>query len=423
MNRTCGIPAIVIMAPDPRDLVSRVNAIMRTAGGILSLLALLGPGGCALSGTGNVSRPVPGAQRRVGPVAPIRPLTVQPGSPAGRTAGTKAGDLDRAASSAYRLRSELQPDVISQADPAEASAHSGGNARPGQEGEPAAARLSFRTILAVQAYLDRQNLSCGCLDGVPGDRTRLAVRTWHISRGLGASPEIDESLLAEMGSPEDYFTTHTVSGEEVDALITVPESWRERSALDHLGYQTVLETVAEEYHAKEATIRRLNPGVEWPNPPEGTALATPNPHPCRKVRAARVTIQLHMKNLLAYDAQNRLIAIFPCSIAAKVEKRPVGQLKVVKAASDPDYLFDPQVFPEEPESKTIHSKLMIAPGPNNPVGVAWLSLDRPGYGIHGTAKPEDIGKTESHGCFRLANWNARKLLSMVSVGTPVTVDP
>jgi lipoprotein-anchoring transpeptidase ErfK/SrfK len=57
------------------------------------------------------------------------------------------------------------------------------------------------------------------------------------------------------------------------------------------------------------------------------------------------------------------------------------------------------------------------------VGVAWISLDRPGYGIHGTPQPEKVGRTESHGCFRLANWNAEYLLKIVWAGMPVYVEP
>ena len=81
------------------------------------------------------------------------------------------------------------------------------------------------------------------------------------------------------------------------------------------------------------------------------------------------------------------------------------------------------MFPEDPEAQAIGRQLILRPGPNNPVGVAWLGLNREGYGIHGTAWPEDIGKTESHGCFRLANWNAAKLVRMVKLGTPVIVEP
>ena len=85
--------------------------------------------------------------------------------------------------------------------------------------------------------------------------------------------------------------------------------------------------------------------------------------------------------------------------------------------------FDPEVFPESPEAQKLGRKLILQPGPNNPVGVAWIGLDKPGYGIHGTPSPEQVGRTESHGCFRLANWNAEHLIKLVSVGTPVLVEP
>ena len=101
----------------------------------------------------------------------------------------------------------------------------------------------------------------------------------------------------------------------------------------------------------------------------------------------------------------------------------MGDLKVTRCARDPNFIFDPAVFVESEEAQTIAGKLLIPPGPNNPVGAAWIGLDRPGYGLHGTPRPEDIGKTESHGCFRLANWNARKLLRMISLDLPVRVEP
>ena len=89
------------------------------------------------------------------------------------------------------------------------------------------------------------------------------------------------------------------------------------------------------------------------------------------------------------------------------------------------------MFPESPEAQAISRKLIVPPGPNNPVGVLWLSIGRArgstqpplsGYGIHGTPKPEEIGKTESHGCFRLANWNVERLGDMITIGTPVIVE-
>ena len=42
----------------------------------------------------------------------------------------------------------------------------------------------------------------------------------------------------------------------------------------------------------------------------------------------------------------------------------------------------------------------------------------PYYGIHGTPEPAQIGKTESHGCIRLTNWDAAELAQMVHPGLP-----
>jgi lipoprotein-anchoring transpeptidase ErfK/SrfK len=150
------------------------------------------------------------------------------------------------------------------------------------------------------------------------------------------------------------------------------------------------------------------PDVEYPAPP---------------TKAAFVVISLAERKLQAFDASTNLLAHFPCSIAAKFEKRPVGELHVTAIAPNPDYTFNPEVFPESEEARQLKTKLILPPGPNNPVGTAWISLDRPGYGMHGTPSPEQVGRTESHGCFRLANWNAEYLIKLVSVGTPVLVEP
>jgi lipoprotein-anchoring transpeptidase ErfK/SrfK len=152
----------------------------------------------------------------------------------------------------------------------------------------------------------------------------------------------------------------------------------------------------------------------------GTTVQLPDvATPGTNVKAAFITLNLADKVLEAFDANTNLLAHFPCSIARRVEKRPVGELHVATIVPNPNYTFDPEVFPESTEA--IKTKLVLPPGPNNPVGVAWIGLDKPGYGIHGTPGPEQVGRTESHGCFRLANWNAEHLLRLVSLGTPVYV--
>ena len=140
-------------------------------------------------------------------------------------------------------------------------------------------------------------------------------------------------------------------------------------------------------------------------------------------KAARVMIQLAAHTLEIFDADGSVIAHFPVSIASRVEKRPVGELHVTVVARNPDYTFNPEVFPESEEARSLGRKLILPPGPNNPVGLAWIGLDLPSYGIHGTPKPEQVGRTESHGCFRLANWDALTLLDLVWTGLPVVVEP
>ena len=143
-------------------------------------------------------------------------------------------------------------------------------------------------------------------------------------------------------------------------------------------------------------------------------------------KAAFVRISLAGKVLEAFDAKTNLLAHFPCSIAQRVEKRPVGELHVAVIAPNPNYTFDPDVFPESEEGRRLRTKLVIPPGPNNPVGVAWIRIGQAmGYGMHGTPNPErQVGRTGiALCCFRLANWNAEYLVKLVWIGMPVYVEP
>lgn len=294
-------------------------------------------------------------------------------------------------------------------------------AEPSPPVPPPVVQRADDEVLRLQVLLDRENFSPGCLDGRMGPQTRNALAAWQAREAMPPTGEIDDALRAKLPSSQDVFTSHVVTTEEYAALRPYPTTWPAKAALDQLAYSTILETLAERYHSTERAIREWNPDVDWPDPPVGATLRVPHVSPAERVRAARIEIHLAGKYLQVFDAQQRLVAHFPCSIARQVEKRPVGELRIVNAAENPNYTFDPELFADDPAAAGVGRRLVIPPGPNNPVGVAWLSLDRPGYGIHGTPAPEDIGKTESHGCFRLANWNARKLLGMISIGLPVFV--
>ena len=134
-------------------------------------------------------------------------------------------------------------------------------------------------------------------------------------------------------------------------------------------------------------------------------------------RARVLQINLSEKVIRAIDQERRLIGLFHCSIAASKAKRPSGQARITRIVPNPEYTFQPKSWPEVTEK--IDRALRIPPGPRNPVGRCWIELSLPGYGIHGTPDPELIGKTGSHGCFRLTNWDALRLGKMVRIGTEV----
>lgn len=280
------------------------------------------------------------------------------------------------------------------------------------------------TWLEAQIELHRRGFSCGAIDGVRGPQTAAALRAFQSSAFLDATGELDLSTRENLLLTAPALTTHTISAEELGSLRSVPDTWLEKSNQPFLGFATALELAAERYRASPRFLRRLNPDVDWDALLPGHRIQVPAVGEFQPAAGARrVHVRLAERVLQVEDAQGRLLAHFPVSIARAIDKRPVGELHVVVAIDMPNYTFDPEVFPESEEGRTLGRRLVLPPGPNNPVGVAWIGLDRPGYGIHGTPEPEKIGRTESHGCFRLANWDARALLRLAWVGLPVIVEP
>ena len=293
--------------------------------------------------------------------------------------------------------------------------------------QPPSASLSPAAVRAIQIRLDRALFSPGGIDGRWGRKTSLALADWQTAHNLPPTgqpdPETLRLLRADDPSDPDLYTTRAVTPADHADLRPFPASWLERSKLDTLAFATVQEAIAEECHLFQTALPELNPTVAaWPNPPAGTTLVVPNVRRPRPPAAARLEINLTEKTVRLYDASDRLRARFPCSIAADKTKRPAGQtLHVGICARRPEYTFRPEMYADDPNAAGITRNLRIPPGPNNPVGLAWIGLDLPGYGIHGTPVPEKISHTESHGCFRLANWDALTLLDAVSPSLPVRV--
>jgi len=296
--------------------------------------------------------------------------------------------------------------------------------------EPAEADATFATPVPVTSWLEAQialaraGFSSGPIDGVGGAQSATALRAYQESHDLPATGVLDSATSAKLVLTTPALTQIVLTAEDLAQLQPLDPTWLGKSQQSALAYETALELVAERTHASPNLIRQLNPEFDWAEPTAGTPLVVPAiPRLPKTKKAARIIIQLAAHTLELFDADGGMLAHFPVSIASRIEKRPAGELRVTVVVANPDYTFNPEAFPESEEARTLGRKLMLPPGPNNPVGLAWVGLSLPGYGIHGTPKPEQVGRTESHGCFRLANWDAVTLLDFAWIGLPVVVEP
>ena len=294
--------------------------------------------------------------------------------------------------------------------------------RPRPEPRAPGAR-PVETILEAQIALVRQGISPGSIDGQAGSQTRAALVAFQKKRGLIATGLLDGQTKELLLIAEPIMTNYAVTREDLGRLMPLPHSWLDKSKQPRLDFENVLKLLGEEAFSNPRLIRALNSNVNWNQMALGAQVTLPRVYyPPIAAKAAFVKISLRQCVLEAFDSETNLLVHFPCSIGRLAEKRPAGELHVTTIIADPNYTFDPAVFPESPEAQTVGRKLVLPPGPNNPVGVVWIGLDRPGYGIHGTPAPEQVGRTESHGCFRLANWNVRCLAKLVWVGIAVKVE-
>ena len=288
--------------------------------------------------------------------------------------------------------------------------------------------------LALQVALDRAGFSPGVIDGTMGRQTREALRGFQEANGLNSTGELDAETQAALGQGE---ATQIATISDADAagpfLPAIPEAMAERAKLDGLHYRSIEEALAEKYHTTPAKLRALNPKGEFAAGSQVTVPAVRSQEVSAvgakgwdavldklsvakaQPLAVKVVVDKSDRNVRAYDAAGKLLAQFPASIGSEHDPLPLGEWKIQGVAPMPPFHYNPELFWD---AEATDKKTTLPPGPNGPVGVVWIDLSKDHYGIHGTPDPEKIGRTESHGCIRLTNWDAAKLAQMVRPDTP-----
>lgn len=284
--------------------------------------------------------------------------------------------------------------------------------------------------LGLQVALDRTGFSPGEIDAVAGENTDKALRAFQAARGLDVTVRLDPSTEAALGEGiQSPLTSYVIGADAVSAtFVRIPSDMMAQAELSELGYESVAELIAERFHASPSLIERLNPGVPFEN---GRELRVPNVEPlvipeaigharkpAPKNEALTVTVSAAARTLTVLDAEGAVRFYAPVSLGSERDPLPTGDFTVSGIKVNPVFYYNPDLFWDADPS---HARAKIAPGPNNPVGFVWVDLNRDHLGIHGTPRPSTVGKTQSHGCIRLTNWDALRLAALIGKGTRVVL--
>jgi lipoprotein-anchoring transpeptidase ErfK/SrfK len=301
-----------------------------------------------------------------------------------------------------------------------------------QPAKPPAAARTLPAGLALQVALDRASFSPGVIDGAAGRNTRLALQRFQEARGLPVSGTVDDAVTQAL--PADPAVTAYVLTEADIAgpyLDRIPQDMMEKRTLDALAYTSVAEMLAERFHTTPRLLTRLNPGVTWT---AGTSVQVPNvvpftapaatetrkTNPPEAARVADVRVSKAAGTLTVRDVDGKILFFAPVTSGTEHDPLPIGTWKVTAVYLRPVFHYNPELFWDADPS---HAKAKLAAGPNNPVGVVWIDLDKEHYGLHGTPEPQTVGVTQSHGCVRLTNWDVMRLAALVQTGTAVIFEP
>lgn len=295
-------------------------------------------------------------------------------------------------------------------------------------------------LMRAQVLLDRSGFSPGVIDGKEGQSFTLALRGFQIAHDLPDTSKLDQATIKALEKWPDMKATRLVripagfaKGPFFPAL---PKEAAEQAKLPALGYRNLIEALAERFHTTPETLIALNgpkaqiganqvirvpnvPNIDpaslgedvrgWNRTLETLAVAPDQPD------VAKVVVDKSEGVLRAYDSDEKLVAQFPATMGSSHDPLPIGTWKIKGVSKNPEFHYNPKLFWDVSDNKEAQ---LLPPGPNGSVGVVWIDLSKPHYGIHGTPEPHTIGRAESHGCVRLTNWDAARLAQMVKPGIP-----
>lgn len=258
----------------------------------------------------------------------------------------------------------------------------------------------------LQALLNWNHSGVGAVDGYWGKNTRKAMQAFQKAQGLPVTEAVNEETWQaltknSMLTSQPVLVSYQLTDADVNVKTTqIPASAEAKAKLDGMYYESVLEALGEKFHISRDYLKSLNPNASFKS---GETIIIYNPGNPNTTPVSRVVADKDTQTLYAYDDSDNLVASYPTTVGSTATPSPTGTHKVKVKIHEPNYTY----------TSDNGKKSIIPPGPNNPVGVVWIGLSKPSYGIHGSPDPERISRQASAGCVRLTNWDALSLLGVI----------
>ena len=299
----------------------------------------------------------------------------------------------------------------------------------------------------LQIFLDHENFGPGVIDGKIGQFSELAVKCWNELHGhpLDSWTAVNTAARKAVPNPFAVAIVPEISAKWADTKLTYKRS--QQGNVKRMSYRSIVEFMSERYHTDISYLTALNPNVKIYSLKPRDTLIVPNVnafqienltgaafkqdealsqrHAVIDTKFNQVRIyEANLRALIVADpeapanvANQSLIAAFPIT-PGKPQFIRYGIWTMQNAVELPVWRYDQQLLDT---GKRSNNAINIAGGPNNPVGVLWCGLSKPGIGMHGTSDPETIGRSRSAGCIRLANWDIVRIPGLLRPGASVEI--